>query len=342
MYCGFEDLVVHSEQGLIELVVVLLTSETKVFDVERRMQAYIVAGRGMHNRDRILCNLEIAVPAMVHSVERAGGDRWLLNDIDLIPHLPPMERGGGPRVVPPETPMAETPEAQCERVLCQMNHRRDFGRRSAEALKVLVFAVRHGLSLQSVAGTGAYNHSVRAVYTKEGNGAVSSGSHVILKLMHGGRSMDRHENLIDKRWRQIRRISSDQNFGAVDFMDTASKTLARTLNLRYVIKARPVFSTARGQCSAGYLAFKEPIGPAKWAMTFHCCEALPSYLYKDDSYLQMFDEFRQTGYISPARTQFEQGLFHIPHAGYPPLETFVYSGPFAWKPCPEEWTACAH
>ena len=75
MYGGFEDLVARSEQGLVELVVELLTSQTKVFDVEHRMQADIVAGRGMHNRDRILCNLEIAVPAMVHSVERAGGDR---------------------------------------------------------------------------------------------------------------------------------------------------------------------------------------------------------------------------------------------------------------------------
>ena len=59
------------------------------------------------------------------------------------------------------------------------------------------------------------------------------------------------------------------------------------------------------------MAFKKPIGPAKLAMTFHCFEVLPSDLYENKSYWQMVDEFRETGYISPARTQFEQGLFHM-------------------------------
>ena len=306
IYGGYGDLVVNSEVQLVSMVVDFLTSETKIQGIEHRMLADRASGRGIYHRDRILYNLEIAIPAMVNSVERAGGDRQLLKNIDLKPFLPPMQRGGGPCVVAPETPVTETPEARCERVLCKMISLRDFGGRVSEARKVLLFAERHGLSLLSPAGAGGYAHAVRGVYMKEGNRHVPKGSHVIFKLMHGGRG----DTADGKRWRQIRRISADPNFCAVEFMDIASTVLARSPNSRYVTQSKPIFSSARGSCSAGYLAF-DSIGPAAWAMTFHCCEAMSNDLYNDENYQRMVAEFRRDGYISRDRNKFEQGLFHM-------------------------------
>jgi hypothetical protein len=309
---GYEELIMQSEDALICTAVRFLTNISEISVVEQRMLADKNAKRGLFKEDRIVSNLRAAIPRVVHKVKLAHGDMTRLKDIDLTKQakrcglpLQQMELSVCPINV-------ETPHAQCQRLYEAMAATgRDFGDRKAEALKVLLYAQRCGIQLQSLAGSGAYSHALRGVYSKEGNLCVPKGKPLILKLLHGGK--DKGPGEMVKRWCKIHDLPSDHNLASVDFLDTASRALSSdgSEDRLYAIHSEPVFSTKRGLCSAGYLALKEENGPPKWALSFHCCEAMQSNLYSDDDYQKIVADFCDRGTISDARNRFERGLFQL-------------------------------
>jgi hypothetical protein len=297
---GYGELVAGSEDELIGTVVDFLTNPGRISAFEERMQADREAEKGVYSKLRLVDNFRKAIPRVVKDVERAGGVRKRLEDIDLCAdQMHPLTGVDGP-LVPRE--MRHT---QCDRVFDELvKTRYSFGDRGAEARKVLLFAVDCGLELISRAGSGARVHAVRAVHTRSGNPDVPQGSRVILKLLHGGRDKGK-----GNKWCKTSALHTDQNITSVDWMETAFTALGQDPELLgYVIRSLPVFSTARGLCSAGYLAFKDN---SKLAMSFHCCEDMTDNLCHDTHYKKIVDEFRIHGIISCDRDRFERGLFKM-------------------------------
>jgi hypothetical protein len=308
---GYEELVMQSEEALICSAVRFLTNVSEISAMEQRLLADKDADSGIFKRDRIVSILCAAIPRVVHMVKLSHGDMTRLEGIDLTKRakrglpLQQMEIGVCPVTV-------QTPRAQCQRLYDAMVATgRDFGDRKAEALKVLLYAQRCGIQLQSLAGSGAYSHALRGVYSKEDNPCVPKGKLLILKMLHGG--SERGSLKPSKRWCKIDDLSNDQNLVSVDFLDTVSRSLSSdgSPDRLYATHSVPVFSTKRGLCSAGYLTLQEQNGPPKLALSFHCCEAMPNNLHSDDEYRKIVADFCDRGTISTARNHFERGLFQL-------------------------------
>ena len=288
-------LVADCEDECVVLVVRLLMNKDFADALEQKLRCDRAAGIGMYDNIRSLENWEVGVPLMVSKV-RAGG---VLEDIDIASKLPARSPGG---MSGPDICMFESPKAQRERVLKAMiDTGLGWACHSEGARKVLEKAQEDGLDLLGLAGTGAYNFAVRAVYNGADNKQVCKGQRVILKMLHAGRK-GRLSNLL-----KVGQEHMDPNLRAAHFMEFAHEFLDVELT-HFVVKGVPIFKNSYGlRCVSGYMVIGT-LDASEWAISFHCSEDMGSDL-KQTGMLDIWaDRFRQSGSISDDLRRFHDGM----------------------------------
>ena len=302
-------LVADCEDECVVLVVRLLMNKDFADALEQKLRCDRAAGIGMYDTIRSLENWEVGVPLMVSKVQ-AGG---VLEDVDIASKLPARPPGG---MSGPDICMFESPKAQRERVLEAMAKTgRKWAGHSEGACKVLEKAQEDGLELLGLAGTGAYNFAVRAVYNGVDNIHVSKGQRVILKVQHAGRMNDPIHLC------RIGQEQMDSNLRSASFMESAHRFLVGTKHADFVVKAVPIFKNSRGQrCVSGYLVIGT-LEACHCAISFHCCEDMGPDLKQTGLLDTWAKEVRQSGSIP-------DDLRHFHDYMYSGLEALHSSGLF--------------
>ena len=290
-------LVADCDDEYIVLVVRLLQNKEFTDALEQKMRLDKAAAIGMYDTIGSLENWELAVPLMISKV-RAGG---VLEDIDIASKLSARPPGG---ISSPDICMFDSPKAQREAILQAMaTTGRGFAGYWEGARRVLEKAQEDGLDLLGLAGTGAFNFAIRAVYNGLENKHVFKGQRVILKVRHAGRMNDPAHLC------QVGQEQMDSNLRSAYFMESVHRSLEGAEQEHFVVKGVPIFKKSSGQsCVSGYLVVGSRGTLNACAISFHCCEDMGSDLEQSGMLDTWAESFRQSGLISEDLRRFYESL----------------------------------
>ena len=288
-------LVAHSEEEYREKIVFLLSNEWATQLIEDCMREDLALGRGMYNPNRVVENFAVGIPAAIQQVRSQQNA-----NIDITGLLPDVPKGGA--AASSRLQLLEDKQKQRIRIRQDMQSTGRI-RLIEEADAILKRLQLNGLTVISLAGTGASNHAFRTALRING---VSEEKRVILKILHGGRCKAGSSGLGCK----VGELRKDPNIRSAHFMNAAERAFGSHPGSNPVVAAVPILQRSDGQmCAYGYLQIKTGDGSIPRAISFLCCEEMPSDLTKSERFQAWVREFHDSGIISRAHADFERALF---------------------------------